>query len=81
MVKEGWDLVFVSSAVESDAGKSDGVGIFITRLYFQEKIKKSQMKLRESCRVLAEQVRGSFLFCFKDFRASLAPFQWLQTKL
>lgn len=37
MVKEGWDLVFVSSAVESDAGKSDGVGIFITRLYFKKK--------------------------------------------
>jgi hypothetical protein len=36
MVKEGWDLVFVSSAVESDAGKSDGVGIFITRLYFKK---------------------------------------------
>ncbi|HNR73032.1 MAG: hypothetical protein UZ12_BCD005001637 [Bacteroidetes bacterium OLB12] len=35
MVKEGWNLVFVSSAVESDAGKSDGVGIFITRLYFK----------------------------------------------
>lgn len=36
MVKEGWSLVFVSSAVESDAGKSDGVGIFITRLYFKK---------------------------------------------
>lgn len=36
MIKEGWSLVFVSSAVESDAGKSDGVGIFITRLYFKK---------------------------------------------
>ncbi|MBN8578215.1 MAG: hypothetical protein KF775_14390 [Cyclobacteriaceae bacterium] len=37
MVKDGYDLAFVSSAVESDAGKSDGVGIFITRLYFKKK--------------------------------------------
>lgn len=37
MIKDGWDLAFVSSAVESDAGKSDGVGIFITRLYFKKK--------------------------------------------
>lgn len=36
MIKEGWSLVFVSSAVESDGGKSDGVGIFITRLYFKK---------------------------------------------
>jgi hypothetical protein len=36
MVKEGWNLVFVSSAVESDAGKSDNVGLFITRLYFKK---------------------------------------------
>jgi hypothetical protein len=34
MVQQGWALAFVTSAVESDAGKSDGVGIFITRLFF-----------------------------------------------
>ena len=36
MLAEGWDLAFVSSAVESDAGKDDGKGIFITRYIFKE---------------------------------------------
>ncbi len=36
LFKEGWDLAFVTSGVESDAGKSDGNGIFITRLYFRK---------------------------------------------
>ena len=35
MAEEGWDLAFVNSAVESDAGKQDGVGIFITRYVFK----------------------------------------------
>lgn len=35
MVTEGWDLAFVSSAVESDSGKDDGKGIFITRYIFK----------------------------------------------
>lgn len=35
MAKEGWTLVFVTSAVESDAGKPDGNGIFITRYVFK----------------------------------------------
>ena len=35
MVNEGWELAFVSSAVESDAGKNDGNGIFITRYIFK----------------------------------------------
>lgn len=35
MLAEGWDLAFVSSAVESDAGKDDGKGIFITRYIFK----------------------------------------------
>ncbi|WP_445731530.1 hypothetical protein [Mariniflexile sp.] len=35
MVEEGWDLAFVTSAVESDAGKDDGQGIFITRYIFK----------------------------------------------
>lgn len=32
---EGWELAFVSSGVESDAGKDDGTGIFITRYVFK----------------------------------------------
>ncbi|GLB49059.1 hypothetical protein [Neptunitalea lumnitzerae] len=35
MVAEGWELAFVTSAVESEAGKGDGNGIFITRLIFR----------------------------------------------
>lgn len=36
MTKEGWTLVFVTSGVESDAGKQDGSGIFITRYIFKK---------------------------------------------
>ncbi len=36
MAAEGWELVFVTSAVESDAGKDDGQGIFITRFIFKK---------------------------------------------
>lgn len=35
MINEGWDLAFVTSAVESDGGKGDGKGIFITRFIFK----------------------------------------------
>ncbi|OEK07995.1 hypothetical protein A8C32_16175 [Flavivirga aquatica] len=35
MAKEGWELAFVTSAVESEAGKDDGKGIFITRYIFK----------------------------------------------
>ncbi|TPV31967.1 hypothetical protein FJ651_14230 [Paucihalobacter ruber] len=35
MIEEGWELAFVTSAVESDAGKDDGNGIFITRYIFK----------------------------------------------
>ena len=35
LIEEGWDLAFVTSAVESDAGKDDGDGIFITRFIFR----------------------------------------------
>ena len=35
MITDGWDLVFVTSGVESDAGKGDGKGIFITRFIFK----------------------------------------------
>ena len=36
LAKEGWQLMFVTSGVESDAGKQDGEGIFITRLIFKK---------------------------------------------
>ncbi|MBP6039705.1 MAG: hypothetical protein KA523_05870 [Flavobacterium sp.] len=36
--KEGWELTHITSAVESDAGKGDGNGIFITRYYFRKAI-------------------------------------------
>lgn len=36
MLKAGWNLTFVTSGVESDAGKDDGNGIFITRLFFSK---------------------------------------------
>ena len=35
MLSEGWDLIFVTSAVESDAGDNDDNGIFITRYIFK----------------------------------------------
>lgn len=36
MISEGWELAFVSSAVESEGGKGDGQGIFITRFFFKK---------------------------------------------
>ncbi|GAA4234378.1 hypothetical protein GCM10022291_13560 [Postechiella marina] len=35
MIEEGWELAFVNSAVESEGGKGDGQGIFITRYLFK----------------------------------------------
>lgn len=35
MAEEGWELAFVSSSSESDAGKGDGQGIFVTRYIFK----------------------------------------------
>lgn len=35
MIEEGWDLAFVTSGVESEGGKGDGQGIFITRYIFK----------------------------------------------
>ena len=35
MVANGWELAFVTSAVESEGGKGDGKGIFITRFVFK----------------------------------------------
>jgi hypothetical protein len=37
MHSQGFELAFVTSGVESDAGKDDGNGIFVTRLYFRKK--------------------------------------------
>ena len=36
MISDGWELTFVTSAVESDGGKGDGQGIFITRFFFKK---------------------------------------------
>lgn len=36
MVANGWELVYVTSAVESDSGDKDGQGIFITRYIFRK---------------------------------------------
>ncbi len=36
MISEGWSLEFVVSAVESEGGKGDGKGIFITRYIFKK---------------------------------------------
>lgn len=35
MSANGWELVFVTSGVEADAGNTDGQGIFITRYIFK----------------------------------------------
>lgn len=36
LTAEGWQLLHITSGVESDAGKEDGNGIFITRMYFKK---------------------------------------------
>ncbi len=36
MTEEGWQLIHVVSAVESDSGEKDGNGIFITRYIFKK---------------------------------------------
>lgn len=36
MTAQGWELAFVTSAVEAEAGKGDGQGIFITRYIFRK---------------------------------------------
>jgi hypothetical protein len=40
MGQEGWDLAFVVSGVESDAGDEDGQGIYITRYIFKRVIEQ-----------------------------------------
>ncbi len=39
VINEGWELAFVTSGVESDAGKNDRKGIFITRYIFKRPAK------------------------------------------
>lgn len=36
LAAEGWELMFVTSGVESDGGESDQNGIYITRLVFKK---------------------------------------------
>ncbi len=36
MAKDGWQLMFVTSGVEADAGDTDGQGIYITRYIFKK---------------------------------------------
>ena len=36
LVADGWELAFVTSGVESNAGDRDGKGIYITRLMFKK---------------------------------------------
>ena len=36
MASEGWQLIHITSGVESDGGKDDGQGLFITRYYYQK---------------------------------------------
>lgn len=35
MLNEGWELVNIVAGIESDAGKDDGNGIYLTRFYFK----------------------------------------------
>ena len=37
MATQGYELIHIASDVESDAGKDDGQGLFITRFYFKKK--------------------------------------------
>lgn len=36
LAAQGWQLIHIASGVESDAGKDDGNGIFITRMFFRK---------------------------------------------
>lgn len=39
LTEEGWELAFITSAVESDAGDKDNQGIFITRYIFKRRVR------------------------------------------
>ncbi len=36
MTQKGWQVSYITSGVESDAGDKDGNGIFITRIFFKK---------------------------------------------
>ena len=36
LAADGWELMFVTGGVESDAGKEDDQGIYITRFIFKK---------------------------------------------
>lgn len=36
LAAEGWEIMFMTSGVESDAGETDGTGIFITRFLLKK---------------------------------------------
>jgi hypothetical protein len=38
MTAEGWELAFVTSGVESDAGKQDGDGILLPATFLEKEI-------------------------------------------
>lgn len=40
--KEGWELFNLTSAAESDAGKDDNTGIFITRYFFRKSVNNTE---------------------------------------
>jgi hypothetical protein len=35
MFEDGWEIISITAGVESNAGKDDGEGIYITRFYFK----------------------------------------------
>lgn len=41
LITQGWELAFVTSGVESDGGKGDGQGIFITRFIFKRTLENT----------------------------------------
>lgn len=48
MIEEGWELVFATCGVESEGGKGDGQGIFITRYIFKRNKLLFSMLLKNS---------------------------------
>lgn len=36
LAAEGWQLIHITAGVEADAGKDDGTGIYITRMYWKK---------------------------------------------
>jgi hypothetical protein len=42
LAQQGWELAYVTSAVESNAGKDDGEGIFVTRFIFRRPLSKTK---------------------------------------